>query len=59
MKKGKLWLDVITVNHVWIIIEEAVISQGRDRRIRSCPGNLTMVASKPVNVGCVCVCVWV
>ena len=31
-------------------------SERRDRRIRSCSGNLT-VASKPVNVGGVCVCV--
>ena len=33
-------------------------SERRDRRIRSCSGNLT-VASKPVNVVCVCMCVCV
>ena len=33
-------------------------SERRDRRIRSCSGNLT-VASKPVKVGGVCVCVCV
>lgn len=40
VKKGKLRLDAITVNHVWITIEEAVTSQGRNGGTRSCPGNL-------------------
>lgn len=52
-------MEVVTIDHVRIITEEAVITQGKERGTRSCSGSLTVVVPKRGNVVCMCVCVYV